>query len=197
MRKVGILVIIGLLAITGVMAAMAYNEAVVTNDATMIVENTSESLLALQLRDTEEGNQDGAAWIGEDGRLYFDFSKGYQYYERNQWGFQPGSTYTWDALFTVKNKSTERIVTTIDVEDMPYISISYVHGGACLSDEIPLVVNGVHQNNALAMQTKTSANVKISFTIPAEGADLEEIFGKIIVKSRTDNDANLYHAIAW
>jgi hypothetical protein len=105
--KKGLLLVIVLLCVAGLMAAMAYTSATVTNASTITVTNTNAALLALipQLN-TAVGNQDGTASIDANGKLFFNFAKGFG---GATFGLQRSSTYEWHSLFSAKNNSEETI----------------------------------------------------------------------------------------
>ncbi|MCR3923220.1 MAG: hypothetical protein NUK65_12020, partial [Firmicutes bacterium] len=103
MRKVGILVLVCLLLATGIMAAMAYTKAEVTNPMALTIKNTNESLLAI-VPNTGVGHADATA-VTDSGKLVLNFAAG----NGGNFGFQPGSQYTFKDLFFVKNNSSDTI----------------------------------------------------------------------------------------
>jgi len=95
-RKFGILAIVVLLAVSGLAAALAYTSAEVDNPMSMDVVSTDDALLAMSPGDYEE------AVNIEGGKLVLTPGKGFG---GEMFGFQPGSKYTFEKIFTVENNA--------------------------------------------------------------------------------------------
>lgn len=104
MRKASILLLVFLLAVTGVMAAMAFTKAEVTSPGALKVVNTNDALLAIRAN-TGVGYSDAVA-VTNSGKLVLNFAAGRG---ETDFGFQPGSQYTFKDLFFVKNNSNDKI----------------------------------------------------------------------------------------
>lgn len=118
MRKSVILVVV-LFAVASLMGAFAYNQAVVESDQTLKVVATNQALLALKPGDGV-GNKDKTAYVDSDGILKIDFGRGLG--ENGFHGLQPGSTYTWNKLISIQNKSAETVEVTLNLENGVAIS---------------------------------------------------------------------------
>lgn len=99
-----ILLMVALLATAGIMAAMAYTRAEVRNPASAAIVRTDVALLALSCNDGI-GNKDGTCSLNTDGRLHLNFAKG----KDGEYGFQPGSKYTFENLVKVTNNSEDTV----------------------------------------------------------------------------------------
>ena len=114
MRK-GLIIVVALLAMASVMAAMAYNSATVTSAQTLKVTSTDKALLSLVPKPVNKiGNKDVTAYVHNDGTLHFNFGASGLRKEGFP-GLQPGSTYTWDDLFAIHNRSAENLRVTVNV----------------------------------------------------------------------------------
>lgn len=201
--KKSLLVVIALLCMASLMAAMAYTSAIVTNAASLTVENTTGSLLGLTVKNGV-GNKDNTAWIGDDGRLYFDFAKGtgnhYSNWQPKNWGLQPGSTYIWDELFNVSNNSIDHVVYRIDASEelLPYITVRAVNAAGARID-VPFVINGVNNTNGLGLPSKDTCKIAVSFTIPEDfKGNLSDVFnGTLTVKARVAESVNRHNPITY
>ena len=203
MKRRNLLVVVALLCVASLMAAMAYSTAIVANAASMTVENTTGSLLGLTVKNGV-GNKDNTAWIGDDGRLHFDFAKGKGTHESGwnpkNWGLQPGSTYTWDELFNVSNNSQDNVVYRIDASDelLPYITVTAVNAaGARIT--VPFVENGINNTNGLGLPSKDTCKIAVSFTIPEDfDGNLSSVFnGTLTVKARVAESVNRHNPITY
>lgn len=89
--KKGILLVAVLFAVAGLMGAFAYTSATVSSPAKAEITSTNAALLALI------PNEEYSQFVSVNkGKLNLDFTGG-------DYGFQPGSSYTFENLFTIKN----------------------------------------------------------------------------------------------
>lgn len=98
-----------------VMAAMAYNTAYVQNPTSLDIVSSDKALLAL-IPGEGVGNKDATTTIDSYGRMRVDFGKGIG---GNIFGLQPGSGYTWNKLFSIKNNSEEDLTYRITMGGEP------------------------------------------------------------------------------
>lgn len=132
-RRKGLLFVIALLALSGVMAAMSFSSVTVEAKAKVRVVDTTNGLLALI-------PGDGGAAKVENGNLLVDLTGG-----SGQYGLQPGSTYSWDNLFKVKNNSSHPVTVKVnglgDLSKFGQVTATVVHGGSksLLSDGVKLM----------------------------------------------------------
>ena len=202
MRKVGILLIVALLAVSGIMAAMAYSSASVTNAASMKVINTNDALVALA-PNTGVGYNDATAWI-EDNVLQFDFARGRGRHPLNlpfgeRYGFQPGSTYTWERLFKISNNSKDAVVFHITQTNLKYITVELVDVAGGSVSGVVFIEDGVNKDPIVAggLAAGDSGWIKVSFNIPADG-DVEDITnGSLTIHTKAAATIGRHGPNAW
>lgn len=125
--KKSLLVVVVLLCLASLMAAMAYNSAYVHNPTTLKIASSDNALLAV-IPGTGVGNYDETAYIDQNGVMNINFGKGIN---GQIFGLQPGSGYTWDSLFKIKNNSEENLkyrITMNGDEIMKHITITDTRG---------------------------------------------------------------------
>jgi peroxiredoxin family protein len=168
MKKKGLVLVIALLCMASLMAAMAYTSAEVKAGYTVRVVNTNEALLALIPNDKDA---DGTAYVDGNGNLVLDFGRIGN--EGNFSGLQPGSTYEWQELVTLKNNSQNKIQVnlTVDGEATEYLTITDSK-------------NKQVKNLMMNQNDKEPLNFKIELPDSVKAGD--NLTGKIIV-SATSN----------
>lgn len=132
--KKNLIVVVVLLCMASVMAAMAYNKAYVHNPTSLEIVSSDEALLAV-IPGEGLGNKDATASIDDYGRMRIDFGKGIG---GEMFGLQPGSGYTWNKLFSIKNNSEEDLtyrITMDGAEIMKHITIYDNRDGRVVSDQ--------------------------------------------------------------
>lgn len=119
--KKSLLVVVVLLCMASILAALAYNNAYVQNPTLLKVVSTEDALVAIK-PGTGLGNYDETAEV-VDGVMHVNFGRGL---DRQMFGLQPGSGYTWNNLFTVTNNSSEPISYrfTVSGNISPHITIT-------------------------------------------------------------------------
>ncbi len=134
MKRRSLLVVVALLCLASLMAAMAFTSATIINAAELKISTTDRSLISLEAntpwswQDTT-GAKDRTVVV-KDGELFIQLGKGI---DRNPsapyfWGLQPNSEYQWNPLFTLRNKSAEKVKITLSVtEDLK----QYITFGTC------------------------------------------------------------------
>ncbi len=194
MKKKGLLMVIVLLAMASFMAAMAYSSAKVTNAAQLKVVNTDQALLTLEDHSpwswqSTVGSKDKTVVV-KDGELFFQFGKGInggtgaaQFY-----GLQPNSEYTWNYLFTIRNKSAETLKLTVRLDGpfAQYITLGTTTGqgsGANWGTKgQPLVIDTVPPETRSGMQN--IRNIALKIEIPSgHPVSATELLGSIIVEA--------------
>lgn len=183
--KKGLLMVIVLLSMASFMAAMAYSSATITNAAKLKVVNTNDALLALENTaswSSTVGFKDKTVKI-VNGELFFQFGNGVNNSGGEQFhGLQPNSTYEWNYLFTVKNKSAETINVKISLDGplAQYITLGVTRGegtGAYwIGKSAPLELNNITSNGLKNIALKIDMPQNSSFTA-------SEILGSIIVEA--------------
>ncbi|MBO8128222.1 MAG: S-layer homology domain-containing protein [Peptococcaceae bacterium] len=134
------------------------------------------------------GYADHTAWVGEDGKLHFDFRKGA---DGLLYGFQPGSYYEFDMLFKIINKRDENICVSIDVENMgayrEYILIGAQKSWTLEKEFTP----GDHSsfpwpNKDKERQIAAGDHmwVLVHFDIPPDAESLGPVSGKMVIRAR-------------
>lgn len=117
MRRKGLLLVISLLALATLMAAMSFSSATVQAKANLSITNQADGLVGLL---------PGDGTTSSNGDLLMDFTDG-----TNDKGIQPGSVYTWDKLFIIKNNSKKDIV--VNISDMDglnqYVKVNFTANG--------------------------------------------------------------------
>lgn len=98
MKKKGLFLVVALLALSGLMAAMAYSNAHVSNKTMAALVTTDKAWLAVV------PNPDFAdfARVNDKGVMVIDFAGAH--------GFQPGSNYEFNNLFSIKNNLTDKSI---------------------------------------------------------------------------------------
>lgn len=192
--KKGLLMVVILLAMASLMATMAYSSAMITNVAHLKVVTTDKALLALENKAPwgndrkTTGSKDNTVTIDE-GELVFKFGNGVGSSGGEEFhGLQPNSVYTWNYLFTVKNKSAEDIDVTVYLEgDLAnYITLGTTDGngsGASWGSKgSKLVLNNIQPGD-----NRSSGNIKniaLKIELPPEFKVPEKVLlGKLIVSA--------------
>lgn len=174
MKRRSLLIVVALLCMASLMAAMAFTSATVTNPATMSIVNSAEAYVrAYPAHHTNEvGYKDVNVFIGEDGRFTFDFTKGA--HGIGATGFQPGSRYEFNDLFTIYDESKDAINVWLENDGLKYITVKY-------GDTI-LIDNGDNTEAKVSMGSSAGLwNLDVIFDIP-EDAPMEDITnGSIII----------------
>lgn len=175
--KKGLLLVIVLLCVASLMAAMAYTSATVTNASTVTVTNTNTALLALipQLN-TVIGNKDGTASVDANGKLFFNFSKGFG---AADFGLQRSSTYEWDGLFTAKNNSLETISLKVK-QDALITGVTLSIRAGSSGTWVPLTTTAAVVAASLSSNTGQALDVKIDV---ADTAALSTVTPNIIIEA--------------
>lgn len=101
-NRKGLVFVIALLGFASLMVAMSFSSVTVQAKAKMRIVDTTNGLLALMPGDGGAASVDG-------NNLVIDLTEGSQHY-----GLQPGSSYTWDSLFKLKNNSNQTIQVKAD-----------------------------------------------------------------------------------
>jgi hypothetical protein len=106
MKKKGLALVVVLLCMASLLAAMAYTSAEVKAGYTIKVADSAQALLALNFNKSAAAG-DCSDVVGADGNLSITFGNTTN-------GLQPGSTYKWDGLVTLKNNSGKKIKVTVN-----------------------------------------------------------------------------------
>ncbi|MGI6113833.1 MAG: hypothetical protein ACOYEJ_06895 [Mahellales bacterium] len=182
MRK-GLILVVVLLCVASLMAAMAYTTAEVNNPATMSIVNSNEALLRMYPWSGRTGTKDATCFIGDDGVMHFNFGAGYGDAKgQASYGFQPDSVYKWGQLFRVYNMSNDKVQFTIENDGLKYITVA-THGYVdATSNAFVFVRDGNNTGTRINIPPNSHHAIAVKFVVPY-GVDLEDLSGKLIVKS--------------
>lgn len=184
MRKVAILLVVALALVAMV---SAYSSASVANSATMAVRSTDSSLLTLYCG-TGVGYKDANCSL-TNGVLVFDFRKGLSKFGTGL-GVQRNSTYEWEQIFWLYNKSNDKIQFRVDNAGLQYIDVGLLDSTTPKTqwwhwlDETLFVNDGVNQPAVwVTLGADSVVPVGVRFEVPP-GATLGEISGSLTVQAK-------------
>jgi hypothetical protein len=160
MKKKGLALVVVLLCMASLLAAMAYTSAEVKASYTIKVTDSASSILALNF-DSSVAAGECTGVVDTDGKLRITFGK-------DNCGLQPCSTYKWDGLVTLTNKSTKPIKVTVTDSVGGRLVIRDSNGAAVSKKEIAA-------NGTLPLTFKVTVPAGAE---PGEGNDLT---GDIVV----------------
>ena len=153
-RKKGLFAVVAALALSTVMATMAFSSGYVWNGQSLGVSATNNALVALTAG-TGLGNDDMTASYENGGNtLRFDFGKGK---DGVMFGLQPGSGYTWDNLFEVKNNSSEAIDIRLSTDTQLADHVTFT---GCIGTGAGVVVYSKNGSNWLTIPSGATAKIK-------------------------------------
>lgn len=179
MRRKSLLMVVALLAVASIMAAMAFNSGYVWNGQSLTIVQTTDALVALK-PGTGVGNGDKTSYV-KDNQLFMDFGKGKG---GKIFGLQPGSRYTWDDLFEVKNNSKEDIEINISTDD---ILAKYAKFTGIVGDTSKVLYAKDSNPGWIRIPSGETAKIKVD-VVMNYGTDLHETSGNsVVVNTRVYN----------